>query len=114
MDDDTRYRTLAAQYVASVKAGKSALAVSPTWREIEEVTGEVRAQLRNAGLLGTTTSTVTAHEDLKWTRAQKRDLRNYKAGMILTFHKPTADFRRGEWGKVTTVLSNFPHLNADR
>lgn len=53
LDDDTRYRTLAVQFVASVKAGKSALVVSPTWREIEEVTGEVRAQLRDAGLLGT-------------------------------------------------------------
>jgi len=97
-------RALASHYVASLKAGKSALIVSPTWREIEEVTGEVRVQLRDASLLGTAASTVTAHEDLKWTRAQKRDLRNYRADMILTFHKPTADFRRGEWGKVTAGL----------
>ena len=47
--DEGRYHRLASEYVASVKAGKSALVVSPTWREIQSVTVEIRARLKAAG-----------------------------------------------------------------
>lgn len=104
VDDETRYGQVAADYVASLKAGKSALIVSPTWREIRQVTAEVRAKLRQEGLLAEEETTLRVHVGLKWTRAQKRDLRNYRPGHILTFHKATAEFQRGEFGEVTTVL----------
>jgi hypothetical protein len=61
-----RYQFLAADYVASVKAGKSALIVSPTWREIETVTGEVRARLKAGQLLGEIETAVPVHHALKW------------------------------------------------
>jgi ATP-dependent exoDNAse (exonuclease V) alpha subunit len=103
VEDETRYQHLANAYAASVKAGKSALAVSPTWREIEQVTTEVRARLKTDGRLALTETEVTTHHGLKWTRAQKRDLRNYKPGLVLTFHKATKDFRANEWGELTSI-----------
>ncbi len=103
MDDAERYQHLAADYVGSVKAGKTALIVSPTWREIDVVTGAVRAQLKAGNLLAREDTVVTTHQSLKWTRAQKRDLLNYQPGMIVSFHKPTTEFSTGEWAEVIGV-----------
>jgi hypothetical protein len=85
------------------KSHPSALIVSPTWREIETVTREVRQRLKAEQLLGEQEIAVPAHQALKWTRAQKRDLRNYRSGLVLTFHRGTKDFTPGEWADVVRV-----------
>jgi conjugative relaxase-like TrwC/TraI family protein len=41
IEGDERYHRLAQEYIASRKAGKSALVVSPTWREIEQATAAI-------------------------------------------------------------------------
>lgn len=102
-DEETRYPLLASEYVNSLKANKSALVVSPTWREISRVTQEVRTQLKAAGLLAREETELTVHHASKWTRAQKRDLRNYQAKMVLTFHKGAKEFVAGEWAEVVKV-----------
>lgn len=98
-----RYALLADDYLSSVRARKSALVVSPTWREIEAVTHEIRKRLKAHGLLGKTDTALTVHRGLKWTQAQKRDLRNYREGHLLSFHRPTRDFARGETAEVINV-----------
>jgi len=108
--DAERYAELAADYVASVKAGKEALIVSPTWSEIGAVTGFVREKLKSEGRLGREDTELTVHAGLKWTRAQKRDLRNYQRGLILAFHRRTRDFGAGEWGEVVRVEANALHV----
>ncbi len=55
-------------------------------------------------------TTTIAHSSLHWTRAQKRDLRNYQAGMILTFHRKTRDFAAGQWAEVKAVEAGMLHL----
>lgn len=103
MAEPDRYAVLATQYVASLKANKSALIVSPTWREIEAVTVEVRDRLKAEGLLGGDETKMTVHRGLKWTRAQKRDMRNYRKGLVLSFHRSTQSFAAGEWANVVQV-----------
>ena len=49
--DEDRYRVLAKDYVATVAAGKSALVVSPTHREGEKITAEIRSELKKLGRL---------------------------------------------------------------
>jgi conjugative relaxase-like TrwC/TraI family protein len=100
---NNRYLELAAEYVASLEAGKSALIVTPTWRESEVTTAEVRQGLKERGRLGKAEAVVVAHLPLQWTEAQKRDLRNYAIGQVLLFHRPTRDFGPGEWGEVTAT-----------
>lgn len=94
---------LAAEFVKSIKAGKSALIVSPTWNEIATVTESVRARLQTAGALGRGERLVEVHESLSWTEAQRRDLRNYRPGLVLAFHRRTEDFQSGEWARVVAV-----------
>lgn len=101
--DSTRYQCLAREYIGSLQARKTALVVSPTWREIGQVTDEVRTQLKAKSLLAPEETLLDSHQSLKWTRAQKRDLRNYAPGMVVAFHKPTKEFTTGERGEVVAV-----------
>jgi ATP-dependent exoDNAse (exonuclease V) alpha subunit len=103
IDDPGRYAQLAADYTASLQAGKSALIITPTWRESEVTTGQVRTHLKQAGRLHAAETPVVAHLPLQWTEAQKRDLRNYQRGQVLLFHRATRDFGAGEWGVIERV-----------
>jgi hypothetical protein len=89
--------------VDSCQAGKSALIVSPTWREIEAVTSEVRQRLKAVGRLGRKDTAVPVHRSLHWTAAQRGDFRNYVPGHILLFHRTTKGFTAGQWGRVMRV-----------
>lgn len=102
IDDEERYERLAASYVQSVNQGKSALCVSPSWREIAEVTDAIRLALHASGALGADTDVLT-HRPLHWTQAQKRDLRQYNVGQILLFHRKTRDFESGQWARVERI-----------
>lgn len=98
-----RYERLATDYVASLKAGKSALIVAPTWREIGRVSEQVRATLKESGRLPQREADLEIHVPAGWTAAQKRDVGGYAPGQVLMFHGATKDFQRGEWGRVVEV-----------
>jgi ATP-dependent exoDNAse (exonuclease V) alpha subunit len=101
MDADQRHEALAADYVAAVKAGKSALVISPTHAEGERVTQEIRSKLKAAKQLGTDERELVQLKNLQWTEAQRGDARNYQAGQVIQFHQNIAGFRRGE---LVTVI----------
>jgi len=102
MDADKRHEALATDYTAAVKAGKSALVISPTHAEGERVTREIRAKLKAAKKLGTDERELIQLKNLQWTQAQRADARNYQSGMVIQFHQNTAGFRRGERVTVKT------------
>lgn len=110
--EERRIGQMASEYVASVKAGRSALMVAPTWREIGAVTSAVRREMKEKKLLGKGDQTLFVHDGLDWTEAQRRDLRQYRPGLILRFHQRTRDFSPGEWGSVSKVAAN--HLSVKR
>ena len=103
IEGEERHQRLAADYGASLKAGKTALIVSPTWREIEEVTVEVRAGLKRNGHLRGKDADIEVQVPKRWTKAEKRDFRAYRCGQVLTFHEVTKEFARGEWARVVSV-----------
>ena len=76
--------------------------------EIREINERIRIGLRRAGLIDKADSTVTAHERLDLTDAQKRDKRFYPANAVIVFNRETKDFAKGEVG---TLLKATPtHL----
>jgi hypothetical protein len=77
------HRQAAAAYVESLKNGKRALLVSPTWNEIHSLTDHVRTELKQQGRLGNEPSAVTVFDSLSWTLAEKKNLRNYVAGQVI-------------------------------
>jgi ATP-dependent exoDNAse (exonuclease V) alpha subunit len=96
MDADKRHESLATNYAAAVKAGKSALVISPTHAEGERVTREIRAKLKASKKLGTDERELVQLKNLQWTQAQRADARNYQTGMVIQFHQNVPGFRRGE------------------
>jgi len=93
----------AAAYLKAVDAGKSALLVSPTWGEIEAVTGCVRGQLKERGTVAARDETVAVFDSLGWTDAQKRLAQRYEPGLQLRFAKKAGQFSPGEFATVEAV-----------
>ena len=105
--DEQRER-LVSDYLTLAEKKKSTVIVSQTWGEIHEINERIRIGLRSAGLIDKADSTVTAHERLDLTDAQKRDKRFYPANAVIVFNRETKDFAKGE---VATLLKATPtHL----
>ena len=105
--DEQRER-LVADYLTLAEKKKSTVIVSQTWGEIHEINERIRIGLRSAGLIDKADLTVTAHERLDLTGAQKRDQRFYPANAVIVFNRETKDFAKGEIG---TLLKATPtHL----
>lgn len=95
--DDQRYQAMAADYVATLSAGQTCLAVSPTHSEGRRITAEIRRLLQEQGQLGTDERDFTTLENLQLTTAQRRDAANYKANDLIVFHQNApGGYRRGE------------------
>ena len=91
-----RYHRLAADYVAAVGAGKTALVVSPTHAEGARVTAAVRAALREAGMLTGDDHALTAFTRVDLTEAQRGVVTSYRAGDVLQFHQNAKGYTTGD------------------
>lgn len=90
----------AGDYVRTVRAGKSCLAISPVWEEIHQFTDVVRRQLRAAGLLHPDERNCLTVHSLKWTREECRRIGNYQPGDVLTFHRDYGAFAKHDTATV--------------
>jgi conjugative relaxase-like TrwC/TraI family protein len=90
------YQKAATAYLRAAAQGRAALLVSPTWAEIEAVTNEVRAQLREQKQLATKEEVVAVFDPLAWTPAQKQLVNHYEPGQQLRFVKRAGQFKAGE------------------
>ena len=104
--DEQRER-LVADYLALAERKKSTVIVSQTWAEIREINERIRIGLRRSGLIDKDDSTVTAHERLDLTDAQKRDKRFYPDNAVIVFNRETGDFAKGEVGKLLKATSTL-------
>jgi conjugative relaxase-like TrwC/TraI family protein len=96
----------AKSYLKALDRVKSALLVAPTWNEIEAVTEKVRAALKAAGRLSGNEREFQVFDSLSWTEAQKRDARQYRAGMAVRFHRRHGGFNNGESVSVVAAETN--------
>ena len=80
----------------------SVLVVAPTHEEIRRLTEAIRTDRERAGELGKSQQ-LSQHVPLHWTEAQKKDLRKYRAGQVLEFHKGTKDVGKHEAVAVVSV-----------
>jgi ATP-dependent exoDNAse (exonuclease V) alpha subunit len=113
IDGPDRYKVLASEYVAAVGSGKSALVVSPTHREGQAITEEIRAELRQAEKLGDKEHTFTVLHPTDMTLAQRRDAVNYSPGDVLIYHQNAKGHRRGD-KVVVDGKTPLPLAQADR
>lgn len=90
----------AIDYVRTLRAGKSCLAISPVWSEIHAFTAAARCQLRTAGILGEAERTAPTVHSLKWTREEKRRVTHYRPNDILTFFGAYGRFQKHDSARV--------------
>ena len=81
---------------------RSVLVVSGTHNDIDNITAAIRENRKAAGELVRET-TLTQHVPLNWTEAQKGDIRNYKAGQVLEFHRAVKGVAKNESLEVVRV-----------
>lgn len=97
------YAGLVDDYMKAVKAGKSVLVVSPTHKEGEAVTKEIRDRLRKAGKLGGKEEMRVKYASLNMTEAEKCDWRNYKEGQLVQFNQNVKGLPRGSKWTVKEI-----------
>ncbi|MCA9244852.1 MAG: relaxase domain-containing protein [Phycisphaerales bacterium] len=96
VSSDQRYKRLASDYVEAVRAGKTALVVSPTHLEGDWITSEIRSSLKADKLLGSDERIFTVLENANLTESERADPVNYFPGDVLIFHENAGPYRRGE------------------
>lgn len=92
---------LVEDYVAAVKKGKTALVVSPTHKQGEEVTAAIRERLRMEGLLGKRELVADRWINLNLTKAQKQDFKNLEKGHWVQFNQNRKGIKRGSLWEIT-------------
>lgn len=96
MHYEERYQQLAADYVATVEEGKTALVISPTHIEGQRITTEIRKALHGNGTLGGEERRFRVLKNAHLTEAERRDAVNYGQGDVLVFHQNAKGFTRGD------------------
>lgn len=102
-DDAERYEKLAKDYADTLSQRKTALVVSPTHVEGEQVTGYIRNELKERGRLGSDERMISRQINLQWTEAQRSYAPNYQTGMVVQFHQNVPGFVRGDRVIVASV-----------
>lgn len=104
---------LVKDYIALIKKGRSALVVSPTHKQGDEVTTAIRAKMKREGLLGKKELLAIRLTNLNLTEAQKSDWRNFSKGHIVQFNQNFKNIKRGsQWtvsksdNKGVTIINN--------
>ncbi len=110
-DEKERYRQLASDYVSALSEGKTALVISPTHLEGEQIEAEIRRQRMARGQLGSE-RTFRVLQNLNLTQAQRGDAARYLPGDVLQFHQNAKGLTRGE--RVDVSGQPLPLVYADR
>lgn len=96
VNETDRYKALAEDYVATIAEGKTALVVSPTHREGEWITDEIRSQLKRLGRLAGGEHRMIRLDNLNLTEAERSDPVNLAAGDVVLFHQNAKGYRKGQ------------------
>jgi len=99
--DDVRFTMIAKEYAANLASGVRPLVVCPTNDEITKLTSAIRSELRASGILSQNEVELDVYKSMNFTSVEKQYLRNYSAGMLVSFHKDHGKFNQGEVWKVS-------------
>ncbi len=102
---EDRAQQVAAVFADSESKGQKTLVVCPTHEEINRVTEAIRAVRKHSGELHQAVR-LSRDVSLNWTTAQKGNMRNYRPGQFLAFHKEVKSVRKHETVEVAEVQEN--------
>ncbi len=102
---EERHKLLVADYLKAQEEGKSALIIAPTHGEGQRLTDELRTVLKGRGSIGKEHE-FRVRRSAGWSDAQKGDIRNYEAGMVIDFSDAVAGTRK-QVGGVRQTTGGF-------
>jgi conjugative relaxase-like TrwC/TraI family protein len=91
---------LASSYVDLIASKESAIVVSQTWDEIDELNDRIRAKLRAQKFLAESEESITALRRIDLTAAQKQDRRYYPEDHVVVFNRNVGRCQRGDVGRL--------------
>lgn len=94
---------LVKDYVAFEKENKTALIISPTHKQGEKLTEDIRFVLKKAGKIGKKEITAKKLTNLNFTEAEKSDWRNMKPGQQIQFNQNLQKIKRGSLWTIKTA-----------
>lgn len=100
------YNQLVNDYMAVIDKGRTALVISPTHRQGEAVTKEIRQRLRDCGRIGVDEIIIPQLVNTNMTDAEKSDSRNYKAGFKVQFTQNLKGIERGSVWEIVSILES--------
>jgi len=101
-DNHSRYAQLAEEYFTITQKGQSALIVSPTHFEADQIIPHIRTRLKQASQIRGKEQTRTQLVPLHFTESQKNDERHYRAGYVIQLNQNIKGFTRGEQLQVVS------------
>lgn len=106
IDPQKPNEALVNDYIAVIKNKKSALVVSPTHQQSDEVTDAIRSKLKTDGLIGKKEISASRLINQNLTEAQKGDWRNFKEGQVIQFNQNMPKIKRGSIWTVESASEN--------
>jgi conjugative relaxase-like TrwC/TraI family protein len=97
-----RAQTVAQAVAAAEQQGRNTLVVCATHEEIDRITEEIRSSRKRWGKLGEGIQ-VGRDVSLNWTTAQKSDMRNFRPGQFLVFHRAVKGVAKNETVEVAQI-----------
>ena len=97
---------LVGDYIKAIKGGKTALVISPTHKQGDQVTDEIREKLRLMGMIGKKDIAIKKLSNLNLTAAEKMDTRNLDEGQIVQFNQNLPNIKRGSAWTIKTIQDN--------
>ncbi|MCA9038408.1 MAG: AAA family ATPase, partial [Planctomycetaceae bacterium] len=106
LEDEDRDIRIAADYVDAIQKGRSAMVLSPTHREADQLTSSIRSELRKRDLLSTQEHDIYQLQPMHLTEAERGDSAFIKPGDVIIFHQNAKGHRKGE---RMIVQDTLPH-----
>ncbi len=82
---------------------KTALVISPTHMEGEQITSAIRSEMKGRGLLNAADRKIPRTVPLSWTAKQRETAASYEPGLLVQFQRATGGYARGERVRVVDV-----------
>ncbi len=103
IDDETRDAKIAKDYADILASGQTALVISPTNRQAQDITAAIRSELRKRELLSEDSKIFLSLKPLHYTESERRDAAFYRPGDMIVFHQNAPGHKKGERILVTTA-----------
>ncbi|MFT3909724.1 MAG: MobF family relaxase [Ferruginibacter sp.] len=103
IDQSNPSNKLIKDYLNAINKGNSALVISPTHKQGESLTEDIREALKDRDIIGRQDHLIKKLTNLNLTLAEKGDLINYFPGLILQFNQNSKGIKRGSIWKIDAI-----------